>query len=327
MTYLFGKPESIRGYIDGEPVKGDWNPAYAGATTQPPIVDDDDLWIGSSMGRVTSVGFQGQMDEVALYRRILTEGQLTQRYPIKPYIPKFVEGSLRPGRIRVEIVENLSKRSSWPRRFSKPTTSYVEDVFGFFQVPEKYNTSGVRDAWTNPFLLRAAAKIALPKGEQEWLLRIRGKGRLWLDGKVIAEINYGKFGGGAHNNVQEVALAEGKHLRYLGPGDREKLVKVKGEGREHLVVLEMIAGNGSQRATLGETSLSVRNKEGGFTLMSPRKRTVQLTDQGWASYRHERMSYYQSLNQIRRLTLRKSEADYWQQRHTTAREALSLIHI
>lgn len=323
VTYLFGKPESIRGYIDGERVKGVWNPAYAGATTQPPIVDDDDLWVGSSMGRITAVGFRGQMDEVALYRRILTEEQLTQRYPIEPYIPKFVEGSLRPGRVRVEIVENLSKRSSWPRSFGKPTTSYDEDVFGFFQVPEKYTTSGVRNAWSNPFLLRAAAKIVLPKGEQDWLLRIRGKGRLWLDGKVVAEINYGKSGGGAHNNVREATIVEGKHLRYLGPGDREKLLKVTSEGREHLIVLEMISGNGGQRATLGETSLSVRNKEGGFTLMSPGKRIVQLTDQGWTSYRRERMSYYQSLNQTRRLTLRKSEADYWQQRHATAREAIT----
>ena len=60
-------------------------------------------------------------------------------------------------------------------------------MFGFFQVPEKYSDSGVREAWSNPFLLRAAAKIALPKGEYEWLLRVRGKGRLWLDGKVIAD--------------------------------------------------------------------------------------------------------------------------------------------
>ena len=96
------------------------------------------------------------------------------------------------------------------------------------------------------------------------------------------------------------------------------------EGREHLIVLEMIAGNGGQRATLGETSLSVRNKEGDFTLMSPGKRTVQLTDQGWTSYRRERMSYYQSLNQTRRLAFRKSETDYWQQRHATARPRRAL---
>ena len=75
VTYLFGKPESIRGYIDGGRIKGGWNPDYAGATTQPPIVDDDEIWLGSSMGRGTSVGFRGQMDEVALYRRILSEEQ------------------------------------------------------------------------------------------------------------------------------------------------------------------------------------------------------------------------------------------------------------
>ncbi len=133
VTYLFGKPESIRGYIDGGRIKGGWNPDYAGATTQPPIVDDDEIWLGSSMGRGTSVGFRGQMDEVALYRRILSEEQLTQRYPIEPYVPKFVEGTLKPGQVRMEIVEALSRTSSWPRRFGKPAISYDEDVFGFFR--------------------------------------------------------------------------------------------------------------------------------------------------------------------------------------------------
>ena len=323
VTYLFGKPESIRGYIDGGRIKGGWNPDYAGATTQPPIVDDDEIWLGSSMGRGTSVGFRGQMDEVALYRRILSEEQLTQRYPIEPYVPKFVEGTLKPGQVRMEIVEALSRTSSWPRRFGKPVISYDEDVFGFFQVPEKYSDSGVRKAWSNPFLLRAAAKINLSKGEHEWLLRVRGKGRLWLDGKVIAEINYGNFSGGAHNDVRESVIAEGKDLRYLGPGDREQLVKVTGEGRDHLVVLEMITGNGRVRTTLGETSLSARNKDGGFTLLSPGKRTVPLTDQSWEPYRRERMSYHHNLNRTRRVALRESEADYWTGRHASAREAIT----
>ena len=325
VTYVFGKPESIAAYVDGERVQGGWNTAYAGATTFAPVVDDDELWVGSSMGRSSGASFKGLLDEVALYRRVLTGEQLTQRYPVAPYQPKFADGALSPGRVRVEIVENLGKSGSWPRRFAKPSLAYEEDVFGFFQAPEKYTATGVRDAWTNPYLLRAATRITLPAGEHEWLLRVRGKGRLWLDGKVIAEIDYGKFGGGAHNDVHENVVVSGENLRYLGPGDREQLVKVTGDGKEHLVVLEMIAGNGRVRATLGETSLSVRQPDGGFTLLTSGQRAVRLTDAGWEAYRRERMAHYTDLNRTRRLALRASESDYWRQRHTQARSVIKKL--
>ncbi len=325
VTYVFGKPDSVRGYVDGERVKGGWNPAYAGATTQPPIVDDDEIWVGSSMGRSAGASFNGLLDEVALYRRVLNEEQLTQRYPIEPYVPKFTKGALKPGRVRVEIVENLGKTGSWPKRFGKPALAYDEDAFGFFQAPQKYTDTGVRDAWSNPYLLRAATRLTLAEGEHEWLLRVRGKGRLWLDDKVIAEIDYGKFGGGAHNDVHENIVVEGGELRYLGPGDREKLIQVKGDGKEHLVVLEVVAGNGRVRATLGETSLSVRRENDSFALLAPGGREVPLTDQGWESYRRERLAFFQDLNSRRRQELRGAESDYWEKRHAAARSEVSRL--
>jgi len=45
VRYEFGKPESIRGWIDGKEIKGSWD--MDGATTEGPIVDDAPVWIGS----------------------------------------------------------------------------------------------------------------------------------------------------------------------------------------------------------------------------------------------------------------------------------------
>lgn len=320
MTYVFGEPGSIKGYVDGEVVDGRWDPAYAGPTNQPPVVDDDEVWVGSGMGRSAGSSFNGLLDEVALYRRVLSADQLSEHYPLEPYVPKFGINELLPGSVRVEIVEHLRKIGAWPRKFAAPSRVYEEDLFGFFDVPENYVESGVRAAWSNPFLLRAATTVILPVGEQEWLLRVRGKGRLWLDDKVIAEIDYGHFGGGAHNDVHEEAEVEGKDLRYLGPGDREALVTINGDGEAHTVVLEMVGGNGRVRATLGETSLSVRQADGGFVLLGGADRKVALTDAGWDDYRRERMAYLEQLNRERRLGLRASEADYWKQRHELARK-------
>lgn len=323
VTYVFGDPDSICGYIDGEKVEGEWNPGYAGPTKRPPVVDDDEVWVGSAMSRGSGSSFVGLLDEVALYRRVLTEEQLTERFPIEPYVPKFTADDLDEGTVQVEVVENLGKVGAWPKKFPKPTLSYAEEVFGFFQVPEKYIGAGIRGDWTNPYLLRAAAMITLPEGEQELLMRTRGKGRLWIDGEVVAQTEFGNFGGGAHNDVHENAAVTGTDLRYLGPGDRETLVKWKSDGKPHVMVLEMIAGNGRVRATLGETTLSLRQKNGSFALISPGDRKVALTDEGWESYRRERTENFLKVNQEHRLALREKEEDYWEQRHAHAREVMA----
>src|SRR5690606_20351980 len=66
VSYVFGEPGSVRGYVDGKPVKGAWD--MGGATTAGPVVDDDELWIGSSMGGSPGSTFEGGIDEVAIYR-------------------------------------------------------------------------------------------------------------------------------------------------------------------------------------------------------------------------------------------------------------------
>ncbi|HAB14507.1 MAG TPA: hypothetical protein DCE47_22715, partial [Planctomycetaceae bacterium] len=48
VTYVFGKPDSLRGYLDGEPIAGNWD--LGGKTTKPPVVDNDEVWIGSTLG-------------------------------------------------------------------------------------------------------------------------------------------------------------------------------------------------------------------------------------------------------------------------------------
>ncbi len=70
VTYVFGEPESLRGYSDGQRVPGKWD--YGGATKEAPVVDNDELWIGSSMGGNPTSTFHGQIDDIALYRTALS---------------------------------------------------------------------------------------------------------------------------------------------------------------------------------------------------------------------------------------------------------------
>jgi hypothetical protein len=321
ITYQFGKPESVRGYIDGEDVPGAWD--MGGATKQAPVVDDDEIWLGSSMSRRPSVSFDGLLDEVRLYRTKLSEKVIASRFPVEPYTPVFPAEGLPKDKVRVEIVENIGKGAKWPRQFPAPTDVYEEDAFGFFQIAQKYTDSGVRAARSNPYMLRAMAQVTLPPGKHELLMRVRGLGRLWLDGQVIAEIAFGHTGGGAHNEVEHEALEDAAALRLVGPGDREQRIELTGTGKPQVLVLEMLAGNGRVRPTLGETSLSLRRADGSYALLSPAGRTVPLTDDGWLAYRRDRQAYYSQLDQSRRLALRAKEEVYWAQRHAEAKAVVT----
>jgi len=318
ITYEFGKPETIRGYIDGELAPGAWD--MGGATKQAPVVDNDEVWLGTSMGKRESVSFDGLMDEVRLYRGVLPEKTMAARYPVEPYTPVLPEEGLPKGKVRVEIVENIGKAPKWPRQYPPPADVYEEDVFGFFQIAQKYTETGVRAERSNPYLLRAMARITLPAGKQELLMRVRGQGRLWRDGKVIAEILFGQTGGGAHNEVEhEEAEKSGPALRLLGPGDRETRISIDSDGKPHDYVFEMIAGNGRVRTTLGETSLSLRHANGLHTLLTPADKIVPLTDDGWADFRKGRLAFFTVHDQQQRQRLRAKQDAYWAQRHEQAR--------
>lgn len=320
LTYVFGKPESVKGFIDGASVDGAWD--MGGETTLPPVVDDDEVWVGSSLGGHVNTTYKGLLDEVAVYRRTLTEKQLAQRHPMEPYVPVVDEETLPDDAVRVEIVENLEASGKWPRRFPDPTDVYEEDAFGFFQVPQKYTGSGVRADRSNPYLLRAIAKVVLKEGENRILLRTRGGGRLWMDGDMIAETGFPYTGGGGHNDVEALSEKISANLRRGAMGDREKLVTVEGDGNPHVFVLELIAGDGKVRPTLGETTVSVSRADGDFVLLSP-DREVALTDSGWLGYRREREDFYGRFDTKRRVALRRAAgADYWERRHAWARSVV-----
>src|SRR5262249_8336829 len=82
VSYTFGKPESVRGYIDGKNVAGTWD--MGGATTRPPVADADDVQLGTGNGGGAGNAFHGWLDEVAIWRSAVPEAQLTARFQYVP---------------------------------------------------------------------------------------------------------------------------------------------------------------------------------------------------------------------------------------------------
>src|SRR5690606_29085352 len=90
----------------------------------------------------------------------------------------------RPSVVTVEICEKgVPEDNSWPEN-PQVTESYPEDVFGLFELPQKYISTGVRANRAFPTLVRARTQVTLPAGTHRVLLRSRGQARLLVDGEV-----------------------------------------------------------------------------------------------------------------------------------------------
>jgi len=330
VTYSFGKKDSLRGYIDGQPVRGKWD--MGGKTDRGPVVDDDELWIGSAMGGNPGSTFRGGIDEVAIYRKPLSPERIRLRYKAikpKPYVTKL---PLPEDGVLVEIIEKIPglfsppvnhRGQTWDFIPQKPTLRYVEPVFGFNRLPQKYSERGLRVQWSNPFLVRMTGLVKLPKGELQLLIRSRSAARLFIDGRRIVTNPFHNVGGGGHSPIKDTRKIKEPHIRTLQPGDTESLATFTGDGKTHRVTFEIIIGGNNKRAEPGETAATFRPAKSTqpFVVMSP-KRPVTLTLESWLDHLEARRDALIELNAKNRRKKSANVAAEWKQRHERVRRWL-----
>lgn len=329
VAYTFGKPDSVRGYVDGEAVKGTWD--MGGATTRPPVSDADDLTIGTGNGGGAGNSFRGSLDDVTIWRAALLDETLRNRYQFIPPPPVVRREELPRGEVLVQLCEEgLPSRNAWPDSPPRATETYREDCFGFFAVPHKYIDTGVRGDRPNPYLLRAAAVVTLPAGTHRVLLRGRGASRLYFDDKLLLTTPFPPTDSSGHGTVRspESYLNLGPDFRFAPPGNRETWASFESKGGEHVVVLETIVGNylgsGRRRPELGETVVAVSTAGSeSWRLLSPGSRVVSYTDAGWEAYEAERGARLDKMNAAARAAKRAEHAGYWAKRRDQARDWLA----
>jgi len=88
LSYTFGDGGSLIGYLDGQQVTGTWSRGDGNAN---PYQNDDDLWVGSAQNGLDTSSFDGWIDEVAIYRDILSAETIAEHYQL------VIETSLLPG--------------------------------------------------------------------------------------------------------------------------------------------------------------------------------------------------------------------------------------
>ena len=339
VTYTFGKGDSIKGYIDGKPLAGKWD--YGGATNDGPVVDNDELWIGSSMGANPGNSFEGLMDEIALHREVLSPEKIAARYVVE-IPPSYVTKTPDTHELVLcEIMENIPDQFSWDFPIPKPTFSYIESSFGLIAIPHKYNSHGVREDRSNPLMVRMTGWYEFPKTETRLILRSHCGARLFIDGKLVAENPFPKPRGDGHGELYDVTKTVVPGIRAPQTGDHDVLVTVKGTGHPQVITLEVFAGGKKHRPEFGETSLWIERAEGQFYLVphpcvevpftdeviemslngavtvSHTGADVPFTDAGWLEFARNKHRDFERSNQLLRST-QYDYATYWKQRHDRA---------
>ncbi|MGE0411924.1 MAG: DUF1553 domain-containing protein [Verrucomicrobiales bacterium] len=333
LSYEFGKPESMRGWIDGMASKGVWG--ADGATTKAPAVDDDDVWIGSSQGGNAGNSLQGFLDGLTIHRRALTDEEMAKHVRRKngpevvlPAVAKMPDlGTIEAGKVLVQFNEGHTDSNRWPNALETPTESarWWGDSFLLPRVPVRHDDWGIRSSWAAPLLLRMAADVKLPEGSHRFLLRVRGLSRLWIDGKLIAETQPA-VGNGENGFDPVTPLAEPPH-----PG-----VRVKGYHQQEVfgtatlppskttsrVVLELIVGGKNQRTDTGELCVAIESADGkAFSILRAAGwPDLPLTDAQVEPALAEVEASLARFDDANRRAASKSRDSFWQKRHALAKE-------
>ncbi|MFT5468287.1 MAG: hypothetical protein ACI8UO_003396 [Verrucomicrobiales bacterium] len=328
VVFTFGKANSFRAYINGKATDGVWD--LGGATDLPPTTDADDLVIGTGYSRSGGSSFSGWMDNLQIHREALAPEILLSRYEYTPPPPPITPEMVQPGEVLVQISERgVPEANAWPEE-PEVTETYREKVFGFFESPQKYISTGVRADRANPSHFRAAAKVTFPKGKHRLLLRGRGAARLTIDGQQLLENPFPPAASDGHElvSLQDGYLDLGPDFRFVPPGNRESWCEFETDGGEHFVIVETMVGamkgTRKRRPELGETvvAISLAGEES-WKLLSPGDREVAYTDEGWEAYEKERRNWLARVNGDARAAKRAEHAKFWDRRRKAASDWLA----
>ncbi len=342
VSYRFGSPQSIRGWIDGKPSQGKWD--MGGETKQPPVVDNDAIWIGSSMGGSPGNSFRGWLDFVGIYRGMLTDKTMQQRFrtlPREPTLEAAPELETVPGKVVVALDDSPSSHRDWPEdsftdpAFASPSKpslpNWHAEQFLIPRLPYRYDGWGIRDSWKSAVLVRAAADVHFAAGKSRLLIRARGLSRLWVDGHAVARL--GPHGGSTdgHQPVDPLPEPPAVGMRIVGYGLKESFGDVDfAEPTTARVIFETLVGGSSYRAEPGEMMVAIQPPNvDHYQLLRPASDAPQSDAAGFVIHDEnvlariaETESSLQTFDDSVRQQLASSQNEYWDRRHKQARNRL-----
>jgi cytochrome c553 len=329
VAYRFGAPDSIRGWLDGRPVKGKWD--MGGETLEAPVVDDDAVWIGSTKGGAAANSFRGMLDAVAIHRELLGDAVVKQRFrrngeavvvkAAKEMMPEL--GGLPEGRVQVTFHEGVAAHNRWlneGENWPEQTMQWSTERFLMPRLPARFDAWGIREVWKGPMLVRFAADVVLPSGRQRFLMRTHALGRLWLNGEQIVKCKeLVKTPPDGEEPVAPVPAPPLAGVRAPAYGQLESF----GEGNvpengKCRLVLETLVGGPKLRAELGEVCVAVQTADGlSFDVISAQTKgeSLALTNAAVEPELKRLSSQLEEFDATNRRLASASQDGFWKARH------------
>ena len=227
--------------------------------------------------------------------------------------------------VTVELFEDVNAKKPW-QLSDKPTTKWEQDVFAWTTLPNKYIRGGLISDWSNPFTLRAAAKVEFPSGEFEFLLRTKNRARLFIDGEVVLEHDK-VLRKNADGHEEAPELPQPIRPEHNAPPSihRELTKRVSLTAGTHEIRVEALVGGPSIRTEIGELCVAVAEFEKSDEPMFHVLETTvgsqwPLTDAAWHELKSRQLHLTSKRNTVERRAKLAEDADFWEQRHKIARE-------
>ncbi|WP_153556854.1 DUF1553 domain-containing protein [Roseimaritima sediminicola] len=332
ITYVFGKPESIRGWVNGEPTDGTWD--MGGPTTAPPVVDDDEVRIGER--------FAGLLDAVAIHRKVLDDQTLAARFKrvgkerVVRLAPEVMPelGDIPAGQVLFQLCENMPGASRWlyeSESWPPETTRWLGEAFLLSRIPVRYDDWGIRSSWKAPLLLRIAGDVELPAGEHRFLVRARSLSRLWIDGKLVTHTKTVRSRGGNLEPIVPIPEPLVPGARLLPFPQQEAFTSFEippaeqSGPRTARVVLEVMVGGNGDRTETGEVCVALQpHGEGPLVVLQPRgSAPLELSDEAVEPALGRFETNLVAFEDAVRRRAAASQDAFWQQRHTLARQSVA----
>ncbi len=344
IAYRFGQPETMQGWVDGQVTPGVWD--LGGATRKLPVVDNDAIWIGSSLGGNPPNSFWGCLDAIAIHRTLLTDKVIASRFcrrggpqvvgPLPEVMPQVPDVPV--GRVVVTFAEGLPAQDRWlntGEKWPPETARWVGQEFLLPRLPLRYDSWGIRTGWKAPVLVRMAADVQLTPGTHRMLLRGRGLARLWVDGAVVVRT---KPIVGAPPNGEELvtplATPPLPGLRVHGYHQQEVLGSVTVETAQPKrcrVILELVVGGKNHWTATGEVCVAIESADGQtYNVLRPLQlqpsgqSELPLTDLKVAPVLDKIEASLSTYDDRTRRQAAASQDAFWRRRHKLAQAVVSI---
>lgn len=321
-SFRFGNKTAPVAWVDGLPTDGSWD--LGGKTfSDPPSVDNDQVWIGSSLGGSPDNSFRGSIDELALFRRGLTDVEIQSRWQTtrtSVSLPEIADADLPDGAVLLDVREFALMSDPWNRNRTRITMQWQQPVAAITALPRKYADGGLIADRTNPSILRMRCRFSSPEVTTQFLIRARSGARLKIDGQEVVTLIQAEYASDGHQEVPVPPEPLYKFMHPVPSGDQEAVVPVTLTAGTHLVEFEALIGGKNMRIEASETLVAMGSPERGFELLSPTDASYGLNERAWQHFAEEQRQFVAEFELQERLAQGQQAADYWNRRHNIARE-------